>query len=454
MRKTVPKTLCLAQDHRGSFVYLLFLSALVMAILISSPLFAQDRVITLDEAYKTAVDNHEAVKIAGEAVSQAQSNLDKTTARILPNLTVEGTYTRYNEQKSSGSFVTQPEDNSKVDIRVTQPLYTGGREWANRRQARALIEKSKEGVELSTENVLRATARAYFGLLKAQKDVEIKDAALKRADERRKVADARFKVGEVTRSAVLRAEAELAGAEAELITSKSNLLDARNNLKRILGVTEDFAVVEPAQHGSVEGDTETLVKRALDSRNDYKQSILDQRVASEGITFAKGNFYPQLKLEGLYSWRDQNPQTTFFQEDSLSASLILTYPIFEGGLRRAEVAEARSKFREAEFRKLGLRRDIEIEVRDAINNVESFRAVIDSFTKQVSFAEEDYRMVFEQFKFGIATTVEVIDSDTTLVQAQRSLANAAYDLQLSIIELKYRLGILAQDAGFTEKSPK
>ena len=53
-------------------------------------------------------------------------------------------------------------------------------------------------------------------------------------------------------------------------------------------------------------------------------------------------------------------------------------------------------------------------------------------------------MVFEQFKFGVATTLDVIDAENTLVSAQSSLANAVYDLELAKIDLKYVTGALIE----------
>lgn len=434
---------------RGSGIPLYFFS-LIIPVLFLFPLLssAEDNPsasMTLDDAYRLAIANHETVRIAGEGVVQAESNLDKAISKMLPNLTAEGAYTVYTEKKMSGTLAVQPDNATRVDLKLTQPIYSGGKEWTARRQARLLLQKSKEGLGYSRETIIRNTANAYYNVLKAEKDLEIKKAALNRAGERSKVAAARFKVGEVTRSAVLRADAETAGAEAEVIKAESNLIDAKNLFKRTVGIEGDVSLAEPAPQSPLSDDISGLVSKAVESRKDYKQSVLEEKNASEGIKYARGGFAPSLKLEGLYSHKDQNPQTTFFIENSTSASIILTYPIFEGGLRKAELTEAKSKFREAEQRRIGLKKDIEIEVRDAFNNVEYLRSVIESYKKQVSFAEEDYKMVFEQFKFGLATTVDVIDADTTLISAQRSLMNATYDYQLSILELKYRVGVLLDE---------
>lgn len=420
-------------------------AALAAVFALTGIAHSEPRTITIEQAYGAALESHEGIKLAAEGMGQAVTTLDKSTARMLPTLTAEGGFTRYSEQKRTSSGVLlQPDDATRFEVKVTQPLYTGGREWAVRRQAKLNIERSREEFDGRRQDVMRLTAMAYLGVLKTGKDVEIKKAALVRADERLKVAAARLKVGDVTRSAVLRAEAEAAGAEAGLIKSESALIDANDLLKRIIGVSDEIIVVEPQLRPDA-GTVEATLKAAFELRKDYRQRVLEEKAAGEGITYAKGNFKPQMRLEGLYSWKEQNPQTTFFQQDSMSASVVLTYPMFEGGLRVAELSEARSRFREAELKRLSLKRDIEYEVRSAFNSKNATEALINSYQKQLAFAQEDYNMVFEQFKHGVATTVDVIDADAILISAQRSLMNARYDLYLSLIEISYKTGTLAAD---------
>ena len=442
LHKTLPRPLPLTLAP-------LLLILLLLALVPARDAAGAERTLSLTEAYRLALMNNENVRIADEGVSQAEATMDKAISTILPRFTAESRYTRYNEKKTSGSFVTQPDEAAGVDLRLTQPIYTGGIEWSARRQARLLIEKTSVGVNYVREAVILKTARAYFWVLKAGKGLEIKKAALKRADERKKVASARFRVGDVTRAAVLRAEAEAAGAEAALIRAESALRDSKAALKRVLGVAEELdgvEFIEPEISPQENRTLDDVIRNAYEKRLDYRQSVLGERIAEEGIVFARGNFLPSLKLEGLYSWKDQDPETTFFQKESASATLTLTYPIFEGGLRKAELDEARSRLREAELRKIGVKRDIEVEVREAFNNMESVKAEIESYRKQLSFAEEDYKMVFEQFKYGLSTTLDTIDADSTFISAQSSLSNALYDLQLSLIELKWRAGTLLEDS--------
>lgn len=428
-------------------------SLVAVLVVIAVALFAaegscQERAVTLDEAYRLSLENHEDLGVSREKISQARAELKQAISRILPNVTAEGTYTRYSESKSSGTgFVTQPKSTTGIDVRLTQPLYSGGREWAIQRQARLQIQSETSGLKGVTQSVMLDTASAFYGVLKAQKDVEIKTAALKRADERLQVAEARFTVGEVTKSAVLRAQAERAGAEAELVRSRNNLQNSRVLLARLTGIEGAFSLVEPAPQPAVSLGSDALIDQALAERSDYTRLVLQEKAAAEGISVARAGFLPSLKLEGLYSWRDQEPQTTFFQEESASGTLRLTYPIFEGFLRKAEYTQAKSQLREAELVRLGLKRDISVQVTEAANNVKAIEALQESFRRQVAFAEEDYSMVFEQFKFGVATTLDVIDADTTLVSAQSSLASATYDLEMAKLNLKFMTGTLSEGAG-------
>lgn len=403
---------------------------------------AGEQNLTLSESYKLAIESHEAVSIAREGMIQAESGVDKAVSQMLPKLTAEGGYTAYSEQKKSGAFVIQPDDTSRVDVRLTQPVYTGGREWAARRQARIISEKSSAGLDYARENVIKAVARAYYGALKAEKEVEIKEAALKRANERSRVAAARLRVGEVTKSAVLRADALVAGAEAELIKARGDLKNSADVLKRLTNINNDIKLAEPPAKQDLSNDINEILKLAYTYRLDYKQGSLDERAAVEGVSYVKSFFLPSLRLEGLYSWREQNPKTTFYQKESVSGSVILSVPIFEGGLRYAELSEAKSKLRESELRRLLLKRDIELQVRAAFNGIESVKAALEAYKKQLSLAEEDYNMVFEQFKLGLSTTVDVIDADATLISAQRSLMNSTYDLELARLELRAAAGVI------------
>ncbi len=421
----------------ATFIFFAAASALFPA----SPL-ASDK-LTLLDAYSLALKNHESIAIAREGLVQSSKSTTKAYAKILPSLSINGSYRKYSEQKSSGAFLLQPDSNTAVEVKIEQLLFGGGRGISYIRQAKKGELASTSALELARELVIIETARAFYGALRAAREVEINEASLKRAEQQQKVSRARLSAGMATKTLVLRADAEAAGISAELFRARNDLKNAIWRLSRITGAkAEDIVVYPPPEDGTPDGGVEGFVETALKERRDYHIAELEREIAKHGVGYARGAYLPTVTLEGVYLNRDQSPQTTFYLEESVYGGVNISMPIFEGGLRVADVGEAKSKLREAEFARLSLVRDIEIEVREAYNNVETLSHIIESFSKQLSFARENYDMVFKQFTYGILDNMDVIDADTTLVEAQLGLMNAKYDHQLGILELKRSTGVL------------
>ena len=259
------------------FSQLLKFSSLLLTVycLMPTEVHAEDKVITLSDAWRSAIASYETIMLSQEDLFQAEKGIDKALSQILPSLTADADYTQYSEGVSS----VQPENSSSFSLKLTQPLYSGGKEWSLWRQAKKKTEANKRSLEATKEKIMLNVAQAYYAVLKAEKTVEIKEAALKRAMEQRRVASARFQVGEVTKSVVLRAEAEVAGAEAEHANAKKDLLVAKDKLARLIGVLEDFKVSDPNIQPLPDTNLDTWTSLSLEKRQDYMQSKIEEEVA-------------------------------------------------------------------------------------------------------------------------------------------------------------------------------
>ncbi len=402
----------------------------------------ENNIITLHDAYRLSVLGHENVRIADEEVFLARTDIRKADAEFLPSITAEGSFEKFTTNKRASGFLLQPDDSRLLNLIISVPVFKGGAAWHGRKASVLSLEKSRKSLKSASENIMRDTATAFFGLLKALKDVEIEKAALERSEKRREVASARFEVGEVTKSDLLRAESEVAGSQAALISARSALRNARNVFRRFVPLEGEFTLKDPGIQPPSSMDPEELIRTAYKNRLDLTETRLDREIADMGVKQAWSGFLPTVRVDGTYIRRDRNPSTSFLLKESISATAVLTYPIFEGGLRLAELNEAKANLRIEGLRLRSLKKDIIVEVRQAFNDVREKEAIIKSLERQLKFARENYRMVFEQFKSGVATNVDVTDANTELLTADRSLMNARFDLELAIVELKYATGTL------------
>lgn len=402
--------------------------------------------MTLIDAYRLALDNHESIAIAREQLIQSEKTTSMAYSLILPKVSATGTYKKYSEKKNAGGFLIQPDNNTSIEVRVEQLLYGGGRSISGIRQAKKGVSAKRISLEYVSELVIIETARAFYGALRAAREVEIKESSLNRAQEQQKVSRARLRAGTATKTLVLRADAEAAGITAELISARSELKNAIWRLARITGAKATEIVAYPPPEDELPDlKVDELVELALNERRDYRILGLEREIARHGVSYARGGFLPTVTLEGVYSYRDQSPKTSFLLDESVYGGVNVSVPLFEGGLKRAELGEAKSKLRETELERLSLMRDIEIEVREAYNNIETLSSIMESFSRQLSFAQENYDMVFKQFSYGILDNMDVIDADATLVEAEMGLMNANYDHQLGILELERSVGLLLSE---------
>lgn len=400
----------------------------------------------IGDIYRLILQNNKRIMIADEDVKQAYLGKDKAISALMPSLTAEGDYSRRPDALFSPSgFLVRSEAERSLRITIKQPLYTGGKARAGFRIAQDDIEKERHNHFLVREELFLQAANLFYDALKARRNVGIEEAEVKRLEEHRRSAETMFKVGEVTRTILLRAEAELSGAKAELIRVKNQLRQTKERLSVLTGTRGDFDIMEPKSLEAPKGIEDELIDVAYQERRDLARGIISQKIATEEIAVAKGSFFPQLSVEASYINNEQDPKGSFLVGNERLAELKLTFPFFSGGSDLANIRGARSRLRQAELEVALLKDEIGVDVRGAYLDLEAFTPLIDNLKDRVAFAQENYTMVSRQFDFGLATNIDVLDANATLLDAERQLSNALYDRDTAILRLKKVMGIFLQE---------
>lgn len=423
---------------------------------------------TLNDLYRIALERSEKVKISEEDVYIAERVKDKAMSALLPKVYGTGSYTRYTDTVVSGTgSLIQPNEGSSYGARLEQMMSMGGREIISYRISKDGVEKSKYDLYALKEGYTIKVAAVYYDVLRADKLVEISQAAVDRLTKHRNAAQTRLKVGEVTKTAVFRAEAELSGAQSDLIKSQNFLKYTKALLARIVGIEGEYGVKDEESEDSKlkfdwknpassiqyrESDftlnrcqpltAECLKEIADNERAELKSADLLKKMANSQITYARGANWPTVSVEGTYAKKYESPQTMSLINENIYGGVRISFPFFEGGLRNAEIKEAVSKARQADFSQSDLKKSIGIEVDGAYLDYITQRGVLKSLEDQYVFANDNYNAVSKQFDFGLANSVDVMDANTLLVTAERQLADSVYNYQLAILRVKRTTGTL------------
>jgi outer membrane protein len=326
---------------------------------------------------------------------------------------------------------------------LDETLSTGGREFRAFAMARKNLAKSRYDLRAIREDyLLHYVAAAYYNVFMSKRNLEIAEANLERLTQYRDAAQKRLQIGEVTKTALLRAEGELSGAKADRLQAQNNLELAMAVLANNVGLDEGFILREAPALEEEPPSLELFQKRAFASRSDLKSLELQKQMAADRIKYVQGAFLPSISLSGVYSASDQNPASANLNRESIYGAIALNFPFYEGGLRKAEVVEARAQERQAELHYEELKKAIEIEVRTGYLDLMTQKGTLRFLNDQLLFARENYHAVERQFEFGLSSSLDVLDANTLLVSAQTKVAAAEYGYRLALLRIQKAAGTL------------
>jgi len=438
-------------NEQSAYSYQLKSILLILFLTILFANYAHAVEYSLDDLYKIALERSERIKISEEDLYIAETGKDKATSVLLPKLSAFWNYTRYTENKtttSSGSSslsVIQPDYSSSWGLRLDQSVSLSGREITAFRMSKENIEKSKYDLYAAREEYLLSVSSGYYDVLRARKALEIAKSNVERLTKYRDAAAIRLKVGEVTKTTLLRAEAELSGAQSDEIKTRNGLEIAKVVLTRIVGIEGSYDLKEAPDimADSKTGDNIELFKQtAFSERVELKSLEMQKKIGEDQVKYTRGAFWPTLAIEGVYTKNDQDPASATLNKESTYGGFKISFPFFEGGLRKAEVREAESRQRQNMLIYEDRKKTIGVEVENAYLDLITQKGIMEKFERQAVYAEDNYNAVSKQFQYGIANSLDVMDANTLLVTAQRQLADAKYNYQLSILKLKRATGML------------
>jgi outer membrane protein TolC len=398
--------------------------------------------ITLDDAIARASKESQRIAELQARVDAASAAEAGRKAADRPFVSVQGGYQRTNHvdefsvpSPGLGLVVVYPDipDNYRSRIDLQWPIYSGGRTDALERAARAERTASGEDLAAARADLRLETTRAFFALVTADDSERVLAGTLQSIEAHVRDLRARLEQGLIPPNDVLSAEAQRSRQRLLAIEAHNLRGIAEADLRRLTGIATPgtlepkFAAAGPA----TPGDLAALLALARESRPE-RRAFAERAAAGrarEDAASAAGR--PQLAVNAGYDYARPNPRIFPRVEDwkqSWDASVNLSWALWDGGRRKADEAEAAAGTRALEARALDFDRQLEFEVRQRWLEAASTQAAIEAADDGVRAAVEARRVVMERFNAGVATSTDVLDAETAVLQAEldqtRSVANA------------------------------
>ncbi len=457
--------------------------------------------LSLTEAVEYARTNSPGYITERNQLGSARWNLRSAYGDLLPALNVSNSfgYTAEGERRLDDvRLSTQPATfTSRYSLGMS--LQVSGASLLAPAVARAEERSIQEQVDGAESLLVRDVSQRYLAALEAREQAVQAERELERTEAHVQLAQARFEIGAGTQLDVRRAEVQRGQAEVRLLQSRNTAANEVLLLGQTIGVpldaditlTQEFTLFPPAWN---QGE---LIERALDQNATLRAAEAQSDAANTRLRSARTSYLPTLSLNAGFSGfvselglptgdlvaqelaaqqnrfagcvetnqiravaglqplpcgapadegairaqlagRNQFPFD--YVSQPFSASLTVSLPLFNGLNRERQVEEARIARSNAQQQVRAEEMRVRVEVETAVRNLETAyqAALLQQQVRQT--AEEELLLAEERFRFGATTSVEVVDAQASLAEAERAEISAVYEYHRALTSLEAVLG--------------
>jgi outer membrane protein TolC len=407
--------------------------------------------MTLKESIEGALKNNPVILASQKKLQAAEAKVGQATGAFMPTIKLDGNYGNSYTQPSVTQMSLPPGfgpggvqnftfGTSEVagikgyTLSLSQPLFV-----ASLFPARGIAIGGAEIARNDLNKVILDTSfnvtQAYYGVLKAEKMVQLSEESMKMAKSHLDQVRAMVSAGVATRADLLRGEVQLANSEVALTKAKSALELARDAFNNSLGrdLEEKVKLEEEGFSGSPPTIPEykELLKLAFDNRPDWKQYSLAQQVGEENLKLARSAYLPSFLLTGQTGKRITEYSAYNADANSWTVSGVASWTLFDGLTTQNRVKEAAANLESQRATEKQVRDGIALEVRDAYLTLKGAQETIGSARKAVDSAEENYKVSEVRYQSGVGTNLEVLDAQVARTQSKINHLQTLFDLEIA-----------------------
>ncbi len=405
---------------------------------------------TFSAALKKAYNNNPELNAERESLNISEQELNISKGSYLPTVTLSGSKSEEQTDKltnrdGSNASITNVDPTVKSII-IEQTLIDFGRG--------AELAKSKIGIDLANakflkkeQEILYKSIQAYTGLISANEKLKINRSNVNLLDRQVETDRIRLERGNISLSDVAQSESSLAGAQAKLIQAENDFLTSKLNYENVIGKIGDPELLDKSSIIKVvlPDELNSALEISKNRNPDLIIAQLEYEQSKKDTTSARSDLAPSAKLSFDRSKTDDLSATVDEREkDTLKATV--TWPFFSGGKNIASLKKNKSIELQKNLLLDNMTTKNQTDVASAWSNYQSNKSLLNSVRAQVNAAEIANEGIVAEYNSGSdRTTLEVIQSNSLLLNAQISLADSERNYILSQFNLLKAVGLLISE---------
>lgn len=326
-------------------------------------------------------------------------------------------------------------------VTIQQPIYSGGRTTASTHQAVNKVMAARANLISVEQQVFKNVVNAYVSVIEDEQLLQLNINNERVLEQQLRATNERFKVGEITRTDVAQAESAYASAKATRQQSEGTLQTAQATYMQIVGMAPPPNLVPPQPLVLPVKNEQTAAAMAVKNNPDVINALFTESSQKDSVAVAMAAIMPKISATAAYA-RQINQGLNHQIDENKYAMLNFNIPIYQGGSEYAAVRQAKQQAQAAH-------REVDIQRRtvaqDAVSNWQkfvSYQAAISSNRAAIKAGIVALDGVERQAIVGTSTTLEVLQQQQTLLQAQVALVQSLSNMVIASYNVASAIGRL------------
>jgi len=410
---------------------------------------------SLQQAWDIALQRDHTLTASQYKQQAAQHQVSAAQANYFPKVALETGYLRTEYEPAAklnipalpflkGVALPFAQDSAYYGgVTVSAPIFTSGKISSGVAAAKAMAEATEAHTNLTRSELKLAIAQSYIAVLRAEHAVTVTTSYINAVKRHETDVQELFDHGYAAKHDLLATQVALANAQ-QMGLQANNALDlARAAYNRWMGrpyeqVVQIQDIVIPA---GIENTSN--LGSLLTSANEQRQELQELSKQSEAYksqaASVRAGHLPQIGISGGYS----KLENKYLAEDKgWWVGVVMKWDLFDGGLIRQQASAFAANAQAVSEMEQDTRERIALQVRQSWLSHQEANARMQLVNKAVEQADESLALARERYRSGLAPNSEVLDAETSRLQAYSNRDNAIYDRELSRIQLQHAAGSL------------
>ncbi len=385
--------------------------------------------IDLKAAVANALARNPTAIVAEAEVRRAQAIVLETRSAALPTLLGTGTFTQLDGARVYNGTVEIPASTLNGTATLTVPLVVP-KPWAQWSQSKDGVTVARASADDIRRTLAVSVARAYLAIVAPTRVIDPVTRARDTDRAHYLYAKTRFEGGIGNRIDEVRAEQQLQSDEASVQQQQTNLTRYREALGVLVGAGGPVDAEEPALQAPSDP---VQAMRDAEHRTDVIAATAHLEATEHAVRDNWTDYSPF--LAGVFAPFLQTPATPTVPTSGWQAQLVLTVPLYDGGLRYGQEKERSITRDEAQATLDNTLRQARSDVRTAFDELRRADAALTSTRDAARLAEVALDLANVAYRAGAYTNIEVIDAERTARDAETAVAVAEDSARQARIDL-------------------